>query len=252
MIQANLSPYLPMLQQQQQQSVDQPVSLESLYNATVKFKQYRALDFCKLGCFSYSSQIKDTTMNLALFSYGSVKHLLALMDGTLQPVSNKEFVNRLQHILNVLEITCLGSSLNDFESQSWKIGREYNEKIVKDIEMGVKSWETLDRSIDPTAWAFAKELAPPTKPTKPNDRNTKSQKLCTTWNTFKESGCHYEYNNGGENCVYQHICSKCKQKGLVKRHKAWQCDESEVGKPKPSVKTPALINAVPVVTSGSG
>ena len=251
MNQLHYSSYLPGVQQQQQQQqqqqvVNECVSLESLYNATIKYKQYRALDFCKLGCFNYSSQIKANNMNLALFSYGSIKHLLALMDGTLQQVSNSEFVNRLQHILNVLEISCLGSSMSDFDTHAWKVGREYDSKIVRDIETGHKSWETLGSSIDPTAWAFAKELVPPkTKPN--NDRNTKSQKICTTWNTFKDSGCHYEHNNAGETCVYQHICSKCK-----KKHKAWQCDEQDVGKQKPPARSTAVTTTTvtPVVTSG--
>ena len=91
-----------------------------------------------------------------MFAYGSIKHLLALSDGTLAPVNKEEFISRLQHLLNTLEIVCLGSSLSDFDSYSWKVAREYNSQIIKDIETGYKTWGNLNRCIDPTNWAYAK------------------------------------------------------------------------------------------------
>ena len=75
------------------------VSLDSLYSASIKNAQYRASDFSKLGNFPYSPQIKQSNMNLALFSYGSLKHLLALSDGTLPLASKEEFNARLQHVI---------------------------------------------------------------------------------------------------------------------------------------------------------
>ena len=202
------------------------VSLDSLLSATVKFKQYYAIDFAKLSSFPYISQLQTSNMNLALFSYSSTKLLLSLSNGTLQPVSKEEFNARLQHILNVLEITCLGSALSDFDSPSWKVAREYDQKIVKNIEEGYKTWETLDKCIDPTSWTYARELVPKTK----NDQNFNknqggsTQKVCTTWNTFRNQGCSYEFNNPGERCVYLHVCSKCKQKGFPNRqHQLINC-----------------------------
>ena len=122
----------------QDQAQVNPVNLESLYNATIKSRQYRAVDFAKLGNFSYTAQIKQTNINLALFAYGSIKHFLALTDGTLPSISPAELISRLQHCLNVLEIVCLGSNLSDFDSHGWKVGREYDQKIVRDIEQGFK------------------------------------------------------------------------------------------------------------------
>ena len=92
------------------------VSLDNLFSAHVKFKQYYAIDFTKIASYPYLSKLKPSNMNLSLFAYGSIRHLLALSDGTLPPVSKTEFVSRLQHLLNVLDITCLGSTLDDFDS----------------------------------------------------------------------------------------------------------------------------------------
>ena len=239
---------------QESQQVVQPESLDSLFSCTIKCRQFKAVDFCKLGNFSYTGQIKQSNMNLALYAYGSVKHFLALKDGTLPNVEPSEFISRLQHTLNVLEMVCLGSSLSDFDTHSWKIGKEYDKKIIRDIEQGFKSWQTLDRSIDPTAWAYARELVPP-KPRINNPGKTVSSaqigsgKVCTTWNTFRKEGCHYEFHNQGETCVFQHFCSKCKVKGLQKKHKAWQCNETDTSKQPPAANTTAQTVTTPT-TSG--
>ena len=99
------------------QQVNQPASLDSLFSATIKSRQFKPVDFCKLGNFPYTGQIKQTNMNLALYAYGSVKHFLALKDGTLPDVEPSEFISRLQHTLNTLEIVCLGGSLSDYDAQ---------------------------------------------------------------------------------------------------------------------------------------
>ena len=75
----------------------------------------------------------------------------ALLDGTLSPCSQAEYLARLQHLCNVFEMTCLGSSLADFDHYSWRVAKEYDSRIVKDIEMGYKSWTSLDRNFDPAS-----------------------------------------------------------------------------------------------------
>ena len=247
---------VPVQQDQNSQVYSSDVSLDSLFNMHIKSKQYKAYDFAKIGNFPYCSQIKPNNMNLALYGYGSIKHLLALADGTLPPCEHSEYLARLQHIMNVFEMVCLGSKLNEYDTYAWRVGREYNEKIVKDIEMGYKTWTSLDRSIDPTAWTYAKEVVPsPTLKTNQqpnrgqNEKGLGPTKLCTTWNTFKQQGCHYEHHNQGETCVFQHFCSKCKLKGLFKKHKAWECNaDAKAPQQQPSISS-ATGNSTPV-TSG--
>ena len=212
------------------------VSLESLFSAHIKCPQYKALDFVKLGKFNYTNQVKSQNLNLALFSYGSLKHLLALSDGTLPPVSKSEYISRLYHLINVFEISCLASGLTDFDSYGWRVAREYDSKVLSDIEHGLKTWDNLGKNICPMSWQFAKELVPKSAPkaTAPANGNKSASgnplRICTTWNTYrKENICHYESTNPGESCVFSHICSKCyKSKGVQKRHKAWQCTEPAV------------------------
>ena len=226
------------------QEASATVSLDSLASRTIKCKQYKAVDFAKLGTFPYSSQIKQANLNLSLFSYGSLRHILYLIDGTLPPVKPEELCARLQHLINVFEIVSLSSSITDFDNNAWKIGKEYDARIISDLELGIKQWCSLDRAIDPTAWQFAKELVGKSKPNQSQSKsqgNSSSTKLCTTWNTFKRDGCHYKFTNPGEVCVFQHVCSKCR-----KNHKAWQCPNQSASN---SATAPVSSAPVTPVTS---
>ena len=151
-----------------------------------------------------------------------------------------------------MDIVCLASNPNDFDNPAWKIGQEYDSKIVRDIEQGLKFWESLDRCIDPTGWAYAKEVIAksnfkPNPANKPQGNGQNSGiKMCTTYNNFRRDGCQYEFNNPGQQCVFQHICGNCKAKGLVRKHKTWQCTV-----PENSPASGALANPTshPPVTS---
>ena len=78
-------------------------------------------------------------MNLSLYSYGSIRHLLLLSNGTLPPISKDEYNARLQHLLNVLELVCLSGSPKECKGQSFNIAKFYDEKIPQGIEFGYKT-----------------------------------------------------------------------------------------------------------------
>ena len=91
----------------------------------------------------------------------------------------------------------------------------------------------MDKAIDATASQYARELCSKSKPNaQPKSNNAgNTQKMCTTYNSFRKPGCQYEHSNPGEQCVYLHVCKKCKTtKGLNLRHKEWQCTEQDVPK----------------------
>ena len=160
-------------------------------------------------------------------------------------MSNLEFTSRLQHLSNVLEIICLSSTLNDYSHDSLVEGLEYNERVVSDIEHNLKSWESLNRSIDSTCWQKAKSYSDKLASRdlySDNSENffTKSdfsdipepsspvsdQKWCTSFNSFRKKGCQYKYLNPGRSCKYVHSCSYCKGIGLGDLpHKALQCPD---------------------------
>ena len=59
----------------------QVTSVDQLYNATIKCKQLRAVEFACTSQFPYKSQITQNNVNAVVFAYGSVKHLEAIASG---------------------------------------------------------------------------------------------------------------------------------------------------------------------------
>ena len=97
---------------------------------------------------------------------------------------------------------------------------------------------------------MAKEIVlksqPNSQPSKSTVPNGNQQRMCTTWNSFKQEGCHYEFNNPGSSCVFSHYCSHCKSKGHNRKHKLWQCNDAQ----RASVgATAPPVSGAPVVTS---
>ena len=210
-------------------------SVDQLYKATTVNKQLRSFEFASTGQFSYRSQLKQDNINAVCFAFGAFKHLEACKSGLIN-VSEAEFLARIRHLKNVFEIACLSSNLNSFTENSWLIAREYDSRVIADIEYGTKSWETLSNGIEPDSIYCAKETVEiKTKPKKVKDPKTvkneedkKVKKLCTTYNTHKSSeGCYWEHVNKGQTCVFDHYCSWCKQnRSVVDKHKALSCEHN--------------------------
>ena len=146
-----LNPQLGLMQHNQVTSVDQ------LYRATTVNKQLRAYEFAATGQFSYRNQLKIDNVNAVTFGYGALKHLEAIKSGLIGHVSDSEFLSRLRHLRNVFEIACLSSNLANFSDPAWHIAREYDNRVIADIESGAKTWESISNSIEPDSIYCAKE-----------------------------------------------------------------------------------------------
>ena len=88
--QAFLQPHLTDVQGNSK--VSSTRNFNSLYSATIKNPQYRAVDFANLSDFT-SDKLDYKNLNLALFTFGSLKHILFLNNGTLPSVSKSELNN---------------------------------------------------------------------------------------------------------------------------------------------------------------
>ena len=216
------------LQSNQVNSVDQ------LYKATTVNKQLRCFEFAATGQFSYRNQLKQDNVSAVAFAFGAFKHLEACKSGLIGNVSDAEFLARLKHLKNVFEIACLSSSLTSFSEPAWLVAREYDTRVISDIESGVKAWESLSNGIESDSIYCAKETVEnrnKAKVKQPKDpklvKDGKgNKKPCTTYNTHKSSdGCYWEQQNKGETCVFDHFCSWCKQnRNVVEKHKSVTCE----------------------------
>ena len=185
----------------------QVTSVDQLYSATIKCKQLRAHEFAATASqFTYKSQLTQNNCNAVVFAYGSFKHLEALASGLIPNVSQTKFLARLRHLRNTFEIACLSSNLSTFSEPAWQVAREYDSRIISDIESGAKTWEGLSNGLETDAIYVAKELVElKNKSKKPSkvktenfDKVEKTKKDpkangCTTYNTHRSSeGCYWE------------------------------------------------------------
>ena len=232
----NVPPLNPVLSHGIPDSQNQVSSIDQLYRATTVNKQLRCYEFASTGQFSYRNQLKAENCNAIAFAYGAFKHLEALKSGLIPHVSDAEFLSRIRHLRNVYEIACLSSSLSSFSDGAWLVAREYDNRVISDIECGAKSWQTLSNGIEPDAIYCAKETVENRqKNSKKSAKNVdkskegdpkRGKKACTTFNTHKSSeGCYWEHVNQGQVCIFDHHCSWCKQnRGVTEKHKVFNCE----------------------------
>ena len=211
-------------------------TVDQLYAATMRNKQLKAYEFAATGQFSYKNQLKQDNTNAITFAYGSFKHLEAAKLGLIQ-MDDEEFLSRLRHLKNVYEVACLSSNLSSFTDNAWQVAREYDTRVIADIESGAKNWSTLSKGLETDAIYCANQIVElknkakkPVKDPKDlkpaKDKKDSKVKACTTYNTHRSSdGCFWEHNNKGESCIFEHYCSWCKTNRDVKeKHKVFDCE----------------------------
>ena len=77
-------------------------------------------------------------------------------------MSDTEFTGRMQHFMNVMEATATLSTQADFQSPAWQIARDYDAKVMSDIEHGRKGWDGVASSVDAGNWELATSVRPRT------------------------------------------------------------------------------------------
>ena len=138
-------------------------------------------------------------MNPALYSHGSLRHLKALTDGTLPKFSLPSLKRSLKYLTSVFEIICLRSFVEDFCNSNFDVGYEYNERVVSDIEVGVKWWSNLTPFINPTCLQMAQRIAS-------NPQNLLNDSSCINngilLSAFRKHGCQYVFLNHSKSCKF--------------------------------------------------
>ena len=174
----------------------------------------------------YARSATSKNMNFAVFMYGAIHELHSSRIGITPAMQRGVLEAKLQHLLNVIHVTCLNSSAADFKPVAWSVGRTYHNLIQAKVDSGREGWtdfDVLHRGSPHAAEMIAAErehraalTAKPEKVVKKTDRkdDRKDEKpTCTTWNEYEEEGkCKYEAEHPGEKCNRSHHCSYCKKK----------------------------------------
>ena len=171
----------------------------------------------------YARSANSKNMNFALFMYGAVHELHSSRIGITPVMQRGVLEAKLQHLLNVIHVTCLNATAVDFKPVAWSVGRTYHNLVQAKVDSGREGWtdfDSLHRGSPHAAEMIAAErehrVALTTKVEKVNVKKTekKDEKPpCTTWNDYEEEGkCKYEAEHPGEKCNRSHYCSYCKKK----------------------------------------
>merc|ERR1719319_318471 len=189
-------------------------------------KSTRASEWAKLCKAPHATKSSPDQLNMNLWCYGFVKHLLATKTGTLPQLPPEEEVARMRHFLDVLETAALHSTATDFQCQGWTIARDFDSRVMADLDQGEVTWPTISTAAcvirNYQQAVHCCQVRPP-----PRREEGASQPICASYNTTaattEGSNCRFESLNPGRTCRYRHACSRCATTGINAPHKEMDC-----------------------------
>ena len=183
----------------------------------------------------YAKSATAKNINLAMFMYGAISEIHSSRIGISPALEPGVLEAKLQHLLNVINVTCLNACPTDFKPVAWSVGRTYHNLGQAKVDSGRENWtdfEQYHRSSPHAAEMVAAErehrVALNKPKYKPNTekrgevdkKEDQDKPVCTTWNNFEEEGkCRWESENPGEKCYKLHECRYCKKKHPYSRTK---------------------------------
>ena len=194
----------------------------------------------------YAKSANAKNINLAMFMYGAISELHSSRIGIASPLDPGVLEAKLQHLLNVISVTCMNSSPSEFKPVAWSVGRSYHNLVQAKVDSGRETWTDFDhyhRSSPHPAEMVAAErehrvalnslnkVKTDKVVEKKVEKNSDHDKpFCTTWNNFEEEGkCRFESEHPGEKCNRVHECKYCKRKypGSRTKHQERFCKRKQ-------------------------
>lgn len=118
------------------------------FRSDKEYREYLIRNYLSNDMSAYANMalgrkdITSSSVNMPAFCLGQIHFILqALQNNRIS--SPNELMARLFHFKNVLEITTLNSTSAEFNSRPWHIAREYDNKVVRNMDQGLLSWNTL-------------------------------------------------------------------------------------------------------------
>ena len=189
----------------------------------------------------YARSATSKNMNFAVFMYGAIHELHSSRIGITPLMPRGVLEAKLQHLMNVIHVTCLNATASDFKPVAWSVGRTYHNLVQAKVDSGREGWadfDVLHRGSPHAAEmvaaerehreALLKKVEKPDREPKNKGRDKKDgdKSPCPTWNEHEEEGkCKWEAEHPGEKCNRSHHCSYCKKKNPALRtfHQARFC-----------------------------
>ena len=206
-----------------------------LYEGEVTKKVAKPIDFAKKCSAKWAKKVTADTINLPLFTFGAVSELESSLSGRTEALTDGEFLAKLRHIKNFLDVCCLNSEQTDFKGYGWTIAKDYAMKVEGEVEQKLTTWEEMTGGVQTSQLLLAQMDCP--KPAKTgvktgfgsgDGKDGKDQTVkakCPTYNTCKtENKCEYELGHPDKKCILKHECSWCRTTLKQSwRHQEWNC-----------------------------
>lgn len=201
-------------------------------------RQFYPHMYASANTVSYADKITQQNINLPNFVYGYTKHLLSALQGRVNNVTPAELTSRMQNLCNIMQVVVINSKLSDFNEGAWQIGRDYANRINRDIEEGSKSWSQFSSNVAADAYVFAKDHVQAShvnngsRPDKAGKNPVKPilegrVSYCKDYNTKSNDSEHCSWElkeeNNGKRCNRMHCCSVCLESGAQRSHRALNC-----------------------------
>ena len=206
------------------------VPLDSHQQSEREGKTLTIADHARLLPLECARSVNSKNINFTMFMYGAIKEIHSARIGVSQPFESGVLEAKLQHLLNVINVTCLNSTASEFKPVSWSVGRTYDGLVQAKIDSGRETWldfDQLHRGSPHAAEMVAAErehraaltsLVKPKVDVRKTERNgggVKGDKkpLCPTWNSSEVEGkCKWETEHLDVKCNRSHYCTFCEKK----------------------------------------
>ena len=187
-------------------------------NYKKEYKEYLVRNFLCNQMSEYArlalgrTDLDTANINLPAFCMGQVHFLVhAILNNRI--TDRDTLLPRLFHFKNILEIVCNNSTMNEFNSRPWHLARTYDEKVVRDIDLGLLSWQTLGPRLHYDAHIHALSIVPAPKVNLPGNGNTfnsqgsQQKVICHDYNNKQNEGnhCSWSIANPGKMCWCTHV-----------------------------------------------
>ena len=216
---------------QVQQSQDTEITGISRLEKNIHKKSTRVVDLAKLCPVKWAKSTSNNSINLPLYTWAIVSEFESALSGRSKQMSDREFLGKVRHLKNTLEVCCLNSNSTDFTSYGWAIAKEYALKVEDEVSQGFTEWSEMSHGVRTGSLLLAQMDCPRQsyqKTTKNKDAE-KEKITCTTFNKCTTKGkCEYEVSNPERVCQRKHECSWCRTNlGQSYKHQAWECNKKK-------------------------
>ena len=220
-----------------QQLQDKMKGIVRLVEGGVTKVSTKPIDYAKKCTAKWAKKATSESINLPLFTYGSICELEASLSGRSAPLTEGDLLAKIRHIRNFLEICCLNSEPTDFKGYGWTIAKDYALKVESGVDQQLTSWGEMSGGVQTDQLVLAQMDFPRPLPfqkkagsgreseVKSTQSTTTAKERCKTYNTCRtEDKCEYEVSHPDKKCILKHECNWCKvHLKQSYKHQEWAC-----------------------------